>query len=223
VLNSGGDDKNEDSFPGTPHGGVDGQPDATQAPTSAPGEPGPGHRAKVNKGLFKLLKVLGTPGADRFADEVRTRNYREYPLIPGEAERNPTLDLRMDKFRQRRKDTNLSRRGSFIHAGPSHQDGDDIANDNPHHPRRGTRGTLHDSAPGSRSMTPPSRVDSGADLTQHRAAQVTLQVPQRMYTSPRETTTMQIRVDPTDSPTHVAGPSVPTIIVNAAESESERS
>lgn len=222
MLSSGSNDNDEESFPGTPHGGADGQPAAPQAPTSTPGvagEPGPGHRAKVNKGLFKLLQVLGTPGADRFADEVRTRNYREYPLIPGEAARNPTLAPQIAEFRQRRQETILSRRGSFTSAGPSNQDGDDSTNDNGHHRRRATRGTSHDSTSRPRSII--SREDSGTELAQARTPRVTLRVPQRTYTFPREATTIPIRANPEDSPIRAIG--VPRIIVDAVDSESERS
>ena len=125
VLSGGGDNENEDSFPNTPYD--DGQ---SRMPTPAAGGgdgtptgSGPGHRARVNKGLFKLLQVLGTPGAERFADEVRTRHYHEYPRIPGEVERNETLGAQEEVFRALRQESMLSRRGSSIDvtAGPSHQ------------------------------------------------------------------------------------------------------
>ena len=68
-----------------------------------------GHRAKVNKGLFKVLKMLGTPGADRFAEEVPPRKYHEFPGIPGEKERNPELNNHKLAFRKRHRDQSVSR------------------------------------------------------------------------------------------------------------------
>jgi hypothetical protein len=198
VLSGGGGNKDEDSLPSTPQGDGAGQ----SGPASEAG-PGPSHRAKVNRGLFKVLKALGTPGADRFANEVRTRDFREFPLIPGERERNPTLHLRVAEFDRRRT---LARAGSD---GPR-QDGDDGVNDNNGaHRRRGPRGLSRDIGPG----TPPSRTDSGADLSQRRTPQPTLQIPQRMYSSPREATTIATRMDDLDSPVRVAG--VPRIVIDA--------
>ncbi|KAF8314496.1 hypothetical protein DL93DRAFT_2058076, partial [Clavulina sp. PMI_390] len=71
---------------------LDDDPEENQegtTPTDANGQTIGGHRARVNRGVFKVLKILGTPGADRFQDEMRSRKYRDYPLVPGEKERNP--------------------------------------------------------------------------------------------------------------------------------------
>lgn len=85
--------------------------DGTTTTTVTPTAPA-GHRAKVNKGVFKLLKVLGTPGADRFADEVRTKKYLDYPMIPGEKERNPDIKQEQTRYRNH-QNTILSRRASL--------------------------------------------------------------------------------------------------------------
>jgi hypothetical protein len=159
-----------------------------------------GHRAKVNKGLFKLLKVLGTPGADRFADEVRTHKYRDYPLIPGEKERNEYLDAKRSEFRHRRE--TVSRSASFVSL-----------------PKPSTSRTPQPSSP-------PSRVGSGTDLTRQLASGTTerfLQVPTtRSYTSPREATGMPMRADSTDS-AYQGGPGLPAVTLNTADSDSDGS
>lgn len=204
LSGGGGNPEDEDSFPGAPQGDGAGP----SGPTSEAG-PGPGHRAKVNRGLFKVLKALGTPGADRFTNEVRARDFRAFPLVPGERERNPTLGLQMAEFEQRRQ--TLNRVGSFVNDGPR-QDGDDGLNDNdgPQR-RRGTHGLSRDTD----SSTPPSRTDSGADLSLRRTQQFTLQIPKRTYTSPREATTISTRMNDMDSPVHATG--VPTIVIDTLE------
>lgn len=166
---------------------------------SADPSPPSGHRATVNKGLFKVLKVLGTPGADRFADEVRTRKYRDYPLIPGEKERNANLEGQRSEFRNRRE--TVSRSPSFVSLhGP---------------------GALRTPQPSS----PPSRVGSGADLAGQQARGGTerfLQVPTRSYTSPREATALPVRADTADS-AYQPGPGLPNLRVDNAESDSDHS
>lgn len=75
-----------------------------------------GHRGKVNKGIFRILEVWGTPGAERFADDVRTRKYNAFPTIPGEKERNEHLDR--DKERHRLRQETLQRRNSSVSLVP---------------------------------------------------------------------------------------------------------
>jgi hypothetical protein len=138
------------------------------------------------------------------------RCWREFPTVPGEPEWNPTLGLRMAEFEQRRQMS--TRVGSLANDGPR-QDGEDGVNgNNSSHRRRGTHGlSPRDADPG----TPPSRADSGADLSQRRTPQSTLQIPKRTYTSPREVTTIPTRMNDMDSPVRTAG--VPTIVTDAIE------
>lgn len=162
-----------------------------------------GHRAKVNKGLFKVLKVLGTPGADRFADEVRTRKYLDYPLIPGEKERNENLAIERSEFLQRREIPSRTQSFSNLH-------------------RPSVSSPVHT----PRSSSPPLRVGSGADLAgrqTRRATERFLQVPTRTYTSPREETVMPVRTNSSDVAYH-SGPNLPAVTFEViADSDSDPS
>lgn len=102
------------------------QPGPADASTSAAGPsrnnskdtaPRAGHRDKVNKGVFALLRAFGTPGADRFADDVRSKKYYSYPLVPGEKDRNPNVTVQREEFNKRQA-TILSRRASFSSINP---------------------------------------------------------------------------------------------------------
>jgi hypothetical protein len=206
VLSGGSSNpEDEDSLPSTPQEDGAGQ----SGPTP---EAGLGHRAKVNRGLFKVLQALGTPGAHRFTTEVRARDFRQFPTVPGEPERNPTLGRVIAQFEQRRKMS--TRVGSLANDGPRQDGEDDVNGNNGSHRRRGTHGLSRDTDPG----TPPSRTHSGAELSQRRTPQPTLQIPKRTYTSPREATTISTRMDEMDSPVRARPAGVPKIVIDAIES-----
>jgi len=138
VIMSSSVDDADSLFEGEGAADTDGQNGSavTSGPTDA------GHRAKVNKSLFKVLKVLGTPGADRFAEEVPPRKFYDFPEIPGEKERNPELSNHKSAFRKRQQSISRTPSRASLRA-PS-----------------GSNTLQHPQA----SSSPSSRLGSSADL-----------------------------------------------------------
>ncbi|KAF8316870.1 hypothetical protein DL93DRAFT_2226674 [Clavulina sp. PMI_390] len=72
-----------------------------------------GHRAQVNNVFFKVLKILGTPSADHFQDEMHSPQYREWPFVPSEENKHEHAERKQTAFRERQETAMMSRSTSF--------------------------------------------------------------------------------------------------------------
>lgn len=227
VWTSSGDDAQDDEFlPDSPEQMAEGAALGEAGPSTGGRQatadstvPGQGHRGRVNKGLFKVLKIWGTPGAERFADDVRTRKYRDYPLIPGEKERNEHLERDKAQHKERQETIQtlalqsqlMSRRGSNASMRPSMDDARSVRT------RANSSESLAPPVPsGSGVITPPAPARTASGMY--------LAVPERRYTNPQEASPVP-RTSPdsphNDRPTF---PGVPMIMVEEAiDSDSDTS